>query len=115
MKLLNEEEIKRITPEEILSEYHRALLSPDATKIYAAIWYKMRFNNTTIEYFADEKLSIKARVPLNRIPAARSELSAAGLLEMTPYHEGVQYRFLEECDDEGDLDSLLWQRYTQTK
>jgi hypothetical protein len=35
------DEVKQITIEDILSEYHREIVSPPAVKLYAAVWFRM--------------------------------------------------------------------------
>jgi hypothetical protein len=92
---MTRQELEAITPESVLSEFHIAMLTPYAVKVYLAVWRIMAERSQTAVQASDEVISIKARVPMRLIAAARSELSHAGLLELTPDDKEVLYRYVE--------------------
>jgi hypothetical protein len=68
-------EVRQLTAEDILSEYHRKLLSPNAVRLYVAVWFRMGSRNATEIWLTDEDASCRARILLQDIPAAQSELA----------------------------------------
>ena len=80
-------EVRELTAEEILSECHRKLLSPNAIRLYVAVWFRMRSRNAMEIWLTDEDASCRARILLKDIPAAQSELAKARLMELVP-HDG---------------------------
>jgi hypothetical protein len=93
------DQISKTLPEQILSEFHREVLSQDAIKLFEAVWFRMAYSGVTQIRMADDQVSIRARVPLHRIAAAQSELSAAGLLEIDPFDQEVRYGFIDDEDE----------------
>jgi hypothetical protein len=55
-------EVRQLTAEEILSEYHRQLLSPSAVRLYVAVWFRMGSRNATEVWLTDEDASCRARI-----------------------------------------------------
>jgi hypothetical protein len=82
--------------EDVLSEFHRAILSPDAQKLFLAVWFKMARSASSEAWFSDEQASIKARVMIQRIPAARAELLDAGLVTVRKGSLQVLYSYVEQ-------------------
>jgi hypothetical protein len=72
------DEVKQITIEDILSDYHREILSPPAVKLYAAVWYRMGNRGVTEISMSNEEVSVKARVPMSGISKVQSELARMG-------------------------------------
>src|ERR1700685_2210852 len=83
-------EVRQLTAEEILSEYHRQLLSPSAVRLYVAVWFRMGSRNATEVWLSDEDASCRARILLKDIPAAQSELAKAKLMDW--------FRAMGKCD-----------------
>ena len=89
-------EVRQLTAEEILSEYHRQLLSPSAVRLYVAVWFRMGSRNATEVWLTDEDASCRARVLLEDIPAAQSELAKARLMEIVPGDGQTRYTFVDD-------------------
>jgi hypothetical protein len=89
-------EVRQLTAEEILSEYHRQLLSPSAVRLYVAVWFRMGSRNATEVWLTDEDASCRARVLLEDIPAAQSELANARLMELVPGDGKTRYTFVDD-------------------
>jgi hypothetical protein len=64
------DEVKQITIEDILSDYHREMLSPHAVKLYAAVWFRMGNRGVTEISMSNDELSVRARVPVSVISEA---------------------------------------------
>jgi hypothetical protein len=92
-------EARQLTAEEILSEYHRELLSPNAVRLYVAIWFRMGSRNATEIWLSDEDASCRARILLKDIPAAQSELVTARLMELVPGDGQTRYTFVDDPED----------------
>ena len=84
-------EVRQLTAEEILSEYPRKLLSPNAVRLYVAAWFRMGSRNAT-------EISCRARILLQDIPAAQSELAKARLMEIVPGDGQTRYTFVDDPD-----------------
>jgi hypothetical protein len=97
------DEVKQITIEDILSEYHREILSPPAVKLYAAVWFRMGNRGVTEISMADEEVSIRARIPMSGISKVQSELARAGLLQIFANGNETKYKFISDPDNP-DLD-----------
>jgi hypothetical protein len=110
------ERIKRTSPDKILSEFYRSTLSKDAQRVYTSVWFKAAFADVRVRSVTDEKLSVNSRVPIERIPAAQTELEAAGLMRITRYRFNAVYEILDTNAVASDpaTDAALWQRYTNT-
>src|ERR1700722_3995806 len=67
-----------ITIRDVLSDWHREILREKAQKMFLALWFKMRRNRSTEAWFSDEQISIKAKILIQFVPAARAELVTAG-------------------------------------
>src|SRR5271154_3855332 len=89
-------EVGQLTAEEILSEYHRQLLSPNAVRLYVAVWFRMGSRNATEVWLTDEDASSRARILLKDIPAAQSELAKARLMELVSGDGQTRYTFVED-------------------
>jgi hypothetical protein len=97
------EEAKQITIEDILSDYHREILSSPAIKLYAAVWFRMGNRGVTEISMSDEEVSVRARVPVSGISKVQSELGSAGLLHIFPNGNETKYKFISD-PDHPDLD-----------
>ena len=95
-------EVRQLTAEEILSEYHRKLLSPNAVRLYVAAWFRMGSRNATEIWLNDEDASCRARILLQDIPAAQSELAKARLMEIVPGDEQTRYTFVDDPEHAGN-------------
>jgi hypothetical protein len=85
-------------PEEVLSPRHLETLSPNAVRLYGSVWSRMKHKNDTVAWFNDTEASIKARIAIGFIPAARAELVNAGLLEVWAGTEQWKYSYVEQPD-----------------
>jgi len=99
------DEVKQITIEDILSDYHREILSQPAVKLYAAVWFRMGNRGVTEISMPDEEVSVRARVPMDGISKAQSELAMAGLLRIFPSGTEARYRFVPDPDNPDADDS----------
>jgi hypothetical protein len=87
--------------EELLSPFHREVLSKNAVKLYEAVWKRMANRNVSVLWMFNDEASCRARVLLKDIAGAQSELSRAGLMWLTPGDGGqTHYRFV--VDDEAE-------------
>jgi|SRR5271170_6673252 len=103
--LIMTDEVKQITIEDILSDYHREILSSPAIKLYAAVWFRMGNRGVTEISMPDEEVSVRARVPMDGISKAQSELAMAGLLRIFPSGTEARYRFVPDPDNPDADDS----------
>jgi hypothetical protein len=97
------DEVKQITIEDILSDYHRKILSPTAVKFYAAVWFRMGNRGVTEISMPDEEISLRAKVPMSAISKVQSELARAALLQIFPNGNETKYKFISDPDNP-DLD-----------
>ena len=97
------DEVKQITIEDILSDYHREILSPTAVKFYAAVLFRMGNRGVTEISMPDEEISVRAKVPMSAISKVQSELARAGLLQIFPNSNETKYKFVSDPDNP-DLD-----------
>jgi len=97
------DEVKQITIEDILSDYHREILSPPAVKLYAAVWFRMGNRGVTEISMSDQEVSVRARVPMSGISKVQSELARTGLLQVFPNGNETKYKFISDPDNP-DLD-----------
>jgi hypothetical protein len=99
------DDVKQITIEDILSDFHRKMLSPPAVKLYAAVWFRMGNRGVTEISMSDEEVSVRARVPMNGISKVQSELARAGLLQIFPNGSETKYKFVSDPDNPDSDDS----------
>jgi hypothetical protein len=92
-------QVKPITAEEILSEFHRKALSPAAVRLYVAVWFRMANRGATKIWLSDEDVSRRARIALKNVPATQWELARAGLLFLTPGNGKVEYLFVVDPEN----------------
>jgi hypothetical protein len=96
-------EVRQLTAEDVLSEYHRKLLSPNAVRrLYVAVWFRMRSRNATEIWLTDEDASCRARILLQDIPAAQSELAKATLMEIVPGDGQTRYTSVDDPENAGN-------------
>ena len=88
--------VRQLTAKDILSEYHRQLLSPGAVRLYVAVWFRMGSRNATEVWLTDQDASCRARILLKDIPAAQSELAKARLMEIVPGDGQTRYTFVDD-------------------
>jgi len=94
--MVDQKSLNSTTIEDVLSEWHIAMLSEHAQKVFLALWFGMARNVSTEAWFSDEQLSVKARVILQRIPAARAELVNAGLVTIHKGNLQWKYSYVEQ-------------------
>jgi hypothetical protein len=85
--------------EEILSEWHREILSMHAQKLYQTVWLRMRHKRDLVVRLNDADASRRARVLIRYIPSARAELIAAGLLDCWQGPSQWRYSYREFNDE----------------
>jgi hypothetical protein len=93
------DEVKQITIEDILSDYHRKILSPTAVKFYAAVWFRMGNRGVTEISMPDEEISVRAKVPMSAISRVQSELARASLLQIFSNGNETKYKFISDPDN----------------
>jgi hypothetical protein len=91
--------------EQPLSEFHLALLSAAAARVYGIIWGQMNFKGATVFWMSDAELSRRSRVTLQHLPAVKTELSSARLLVIKPGQPGqpspmTRYEFVSDPEAE---------------
>lgn len=99
------DEVKQITIEDVLSDYHREILSPAAVKLYAAVWFRMGNRGVTEISMSDEEISVRARVPVSGISKVQGELTRAGLLQIISNGNETKYKFISDPDNPDFEDS----------
>jgi hypothetical protein len=89
---VNQQSLNSTAIKDVLSEWHREILSERAQKMFLALWFKMARNASTEAWFSDEQISIRARIPIQYIPGVRAELTNAGLVTI---HKGqLQWKYV---------------------
>jgi hypothetical protein len=91
-----------VSVDEILSPWHREILSGHAVKMYEAVWHRMRIKGQTQIWADDEEISRRSRTLIGFIPGARCELINAGLLECREGFRQWSYKYIEQSDDTHD-------------
>jgi hypothetical protein len=96
---------KQAHDDEILSPWNRETLSPNTTKLYTGLWYRMRNRGSAEIWLSDHQASRCGRLLIEYVPAARSELVNRGLLACTQGSGEWLYEYVEQADPEGEDDS----------
>ena len=89
-------EYKQVAPKEILSEFNLARMSPNAVKVYTAIWNRMAYKGVAQLWLDDADLSIRARISIQLIPAIQTKLVRSGLMRLVSGTSKVLYEFVED-------------------
>src|SRR5260370_42206228 len=76
------DEVKQITIEDILSDYHREILSPPAVKLYAAVWFRMGNRGVTEISMSDQEVLVKAEDPMSGDLKVQSESARRGWVKL---------------------------------
>ena len=95
---VNQQSLNSATIKNVLSEWHQEILSERAQKMFLALWFKMARNASTEAWFSDEQISIKARILLQFVPAARAELVNARLVTIRKGSTQWRYTYVEQPD-----------------
>jgi hypothetical protein len=112
---LTKEEIKALRPEEILSEFHRSLLSRHAAQLFVEIWYHSALRNKNVSVVDDDQASGRARIPYQLLQTAQHELVQQGLMKIDRLNACARYEFLEPPPEpEAETDEQVWERFQQT-
>jgi hypothetical protein len=93
---VNQKSLNSTAIKDVLSEWHRAILSDRSQKMFLALWFRMARNASTEAWFSDEQISIKARILIQFVPAARAELVNAGLVTIRKGSTQWQYGYVEQ-------------------
>jgi hypothetical protein len=109
------DEVRQITIEDILSDYHREILSPPAVNLYAAVWFRMGNRGVTEISMSDEEISLRARVPLIAIPRVQDELASAALLQITSNGNETKYKFVSDPDNPNFEDSNRTETHSESR
>jgi hypothetical protein len=109
------DEVKQITIEDILSDYHREILSSPAVKLYAAVWFRMGNRGVTEISMSDEEISLRARVPLSAIPRVQDELASSALLQITSNGNETKYKFVSDPDNPNCEDSNGTETHSESR
>ena len=83
---------------EILSPWHREILSQHAVKLYEACWHRMKNSGKTQVWMDDEEASRRSRILIRNVPDARAELINVGLLECWHGSRQWSYGYVEPDD-----------------
>ena len=92
----NQPSLNSATINDVLSAWHRAILSERSQTMFLALWFKMARNESTEAWFSDEQISIKARIQIQFVPAARAELVNAGLVRIHKGQSQWKYTYVEQ-------------------
>jgi hypothetical protein len=84
-------------PSNYLCEGHQETLSLNAQKVFCAIAYLLKDRNAESLWLDDAQVSRRARVLIQYVPGAQSELAKAGLLHMEPGITQTKYELADEC------------------
>jgi hypothetical protein len=87
-----------VDPEQILSPWHRGILTTNAIKLYEACWHRMKNAGKTQVWMDDEEASRRARILVQHVSNARAELSNVGLLECWQGSRQWSYSYVEPDD-----------------
>jgi hypothetical protein len=87
-----------VDPEQILSAWHREILTPNAVKLYEACWHRMNNAGKTQVWMDDEEASRRSRILIRNVPNARAELTNVGLLECWQGSRQWSYAYVEPDD-----------------
>ena len=60
-----------------LSEFHLEMLSKNARQLYTAVWQRMASRSVTVLCLSNDEASRRARVTLQNLSTAQSELVSA--------------------------------------
>jgi hypothetical protein len=77
---VTKEELKLITPEQILPSFYRDALSGDALKLYVALWYRAAGRELQVQVISNMDASKRSRLNTKRLNAAQQELSDKGFV-----------------------------------
>ena len=84
-----------------LNEWHQEMLSlsPNAQKVYCAVAHLLRDRNATSIWLDDAQVSRRAKVLIQFIGPAQSELARAGLLHLDPGETQTRYELVTTEDE----------------
>jgi hypothetical protein len=85
-----------VDPNEILSAWHREILSSNATQLFTAVWYKARNSGQKTVWLGDAEASQRARILIQYIPGAQSEIARAGLMHLVPGENQTRYELITD-------------------
>jgi hypothetical protein len=85
-----------VSVDELLSPWHKEILSTNAQKLYCAVWSVMKDRNAQSTWMDDAQASRRSRVLIQHIPGAQSELVRAGLMHLEPGENQTKYEFVAE-------------------
>lgn len=85
-----------VNVDELLSPWHREILSTEAQKLYCAVWGVMKDRNAQSTWMDDAQASRRSRVLIQYIPGAQSELVRAGLMHLKPGENQTKYEFVAD-------------------
>jgi hypothetical protein len=85
-----------VSVDELLSPWHKEILSTNAQKLYCAVWSVMKDRNTQSTWMDDAQASRRSRVLIQHIPGAQSELVRSGLMHLEPGENQTKYEFVAD-------------------
>jgi hypothetical protein len=81
------------------TDWQVSLLSENAQKVYDSITWLLKDRKQTAIWLDDAQLSRRARVLIQFIPGAQSELAKSGLMHMEPGLNQVKYELVTSEDE----------------
>ena len=108
---MTREEIQAVQPEEILSPFHRSLLSQHAVKLFVELWYHSAFKNMNVSVMDNKQAAGRIRIPYERLQAAQEELINRGLMKIDRLNGCARYEFIPLADSDSETDEEIWQQY----
>ena|ERR1700730_10606125 len=81
---------------EFLNEFHQQMLSLPAQKIFCTIAHLLKDRKQTAIWLDDAQISRRARVLIQFVGPAQSELARSGLLHLVPGENQTRYELIED-------------------
>jgi len=89
-----------VKPEDLLSSFHREMLSINAQSLFACVWNRLRQRNIDGIWYKDSEICRRARILPQHLLRVQRECVSAGLLHITPGQ--IQNRYELATFDEPD-------------
>ena len=95
-----------ISIDQILNPWTREILSPQAVKLYEAVWHRMRLRKVSSVWMDDAEASVRSRMRIELIPNARAQLLNMGLLTCKEGSKQWLYTYIEQPEAEPENTKL---------
>lgn len=109
---MTKEQIRAATPEQILPQIYRDLISKYAARVYVSLWYRGASKDAVVQVVGDADMVSRTQLPADKLRRAIDELVHAGLLAFNQLNNCARFELLPLPDL--DADQLIWALYTET-